>query len=527
VTGVLTLLRLALRRDRVAVPVWVLSVAALIAVTTSSLKRLYPTRADLVQLAATVEDNPAVVAIRGRGLGLDTIGGTAAWQAGWFAMLAAALMSLLLVVRHTRGDEESGRAELMLAQPVGRLAPLAAAVSVVAIANAAIAVAVTAVMTAFGTPLAGSIALGTSIGGAGMVFGAVAAVTAQLATTGRAASGLAGAVLGIAYVVRAVGDVKHESVPWLIWLSPLGWAEEVRPYADERWWPLVALVAVTAVLAFAAVRLQSTRDFQAGLIAPQPGPARASRALTTSLGLAARLDRGTFAGWAAGVFAVGVSYGSIGNSIKDVIDTSSELQDVFIRSGGDVVDAYFSTTSMALALVATGFAVQAVLRLRAEEAGGLAEPLLATALSRVRWAASHATVALVGSLALTAIAGLGTGIAYSVTGGDAGDIARLTWAGVVQAPAVWLVAGLALAVFGLVPRICVAAAWAALGVCVVISFMGPLLRLPDWVSELSPYDHVPQLPAADFSAAPVLTLTAIAAVLATGGLLALRRRDIG
>ncbi|HSS67280.1 MAG TPA: ABC transporter permease [Nocardioidaceae bacterium] len=526
-TGTGTLFRLAARRDRVAIPVWVLSIAAMVALTASSLKRLYPTRADLVHLAATVADNPAVVAIRGQARGLDTIGGTTAWQVGWFAMLAAALMSLLLVVRHTRGDEETARMELLLAQPVGRYAALAAAMAIVVVANVAIAVAVAAAMTAYGAPVGGSVALGTSIAGAGLVFGAVAAVTAQFATTGRAASGLAGAALGIAYVMRAVGDVKHDSVGWLTWVSPLGWAEEMRPFAGDRWWPLAILLVVASVLVLGAVRRQGARDYQAGLIAPRPGPPRASRLLTTPLGLAVRVERGTFAGWAAGGFAIGFAYGSIGNSVKDIIDTSSQLQEVFIRGGGDVVDAFFSTTSMVLALIATGFAVQAVLRMRADEAGGLAEPILATALSRTRWAASHVAVGLAGAVALTAIAGLGTGLAYALQGGEAIDIGRLTWAAVVQTPAVWVVGALTLVLFGLIPRISVPIAWSVLGGCVVVSFVGPLLGLPDWVSQLSPYDHIPKLPAAPFSAWPLLALTGIAAVLTAVGLAGLRRRDIG
>jgi ABC-2 type transport system permease protein len=230
------------------------------------------------------------------------------------------------------------------------------------------------------------------------------------------------------------------------------------------------------------------------------------------------------------VFAVGVAYGSIGNSVKDIIDTSSQLQEVFIRSGGDVVDAFFSTTSMVLALFATGFAIQAVLRMRTDEVGGLAEPVLATALSRVRWAASHVTVALLGGAALMAVAGLGSGIAYALQGGDARDVGRLTLAAVVQTPAVWALGALALAVYGLMPRGSVVVAWTALGGCVVVSFMGPLLGLPDWVSKLSPYDHIPQLPAASLDAdgvVPLLGLTVLAAVLAVLGLIALRHRDIG
>jgi polyether ionophore transport system permease protein len=145
----------------------------------------------------------------------------------------------------------------------------------------------------------------------------------------------------------------------------------------------------------------------------------------------------------------------------------------------------------------------------------------------VRWAVAQAGVAFVGGALLTVVAGFGTGLAYPLQGGDPGDVGRLTWAAVVQAPAVCLVAALAPAALGLFPRAAGAAAWAVLAACVVVSFMGPLLGLLRWVANLSPYDHIPKLPAADLSVAPLLTLTAIAAALGAVGLAALRRRDIG
>jgi ABC-2 type transport system permease protein len=285
------------------------------------------------------------------------------------------------------------------------------------------------------------------------------------------------------------------------------------------------LLGASVALAVVAARLRAHRDLQAGLIQPSPGPARASSLLTMPVGLSLRLQRATFAAWAGGLFITGVAYGSLGNSVADMVDTSEQLRKIFIRGSADVVDAYFSTTSLVLALAAAGFAIQATLRLRGEESTGRAEPLLATALSRGRWAVSHLTVSIVGGLALVAIAGLGAGIAYAFEGGGWDQPWRLAWAGIVRAPAVWSLSGLALALVGLAPK-AAGAVWAVLGFCVVEGFLGPLLGLPGWVDRLSPFDHVPNLPVADLRLAPLSVLTAIAAGLAIVGLAALRRRDL-
>ena len=52
---------------------------------------------------------------------LNTIGGQVTWQATAFGAIVAGLMSMFLVGRHTRAEEESGRDELVRAAAVGRL----------------------------------------------------------------------------------------------------------------------------------------------------------------------------------------------------------------------------------------------------------------------------------------------------------------------------------------------------------------------------------------------------------------------
>jgi ABC-2 type transport system permease protein len=522
-TGWGRLLRSALLRDRVLLPVWVLSIASMVAFSGSSIKELYPTKADREKFAASIEDNTALIAIRGATHGLDTLGGQVAWQLGWFAMVAAALMSLLLVVRHTRADEESGRTELLLATPLGRYAPLAAALGIAVVANLAIFVVTVVAVMSIGVPLTGTVALAASIALTGVFFAAVAAFTAQLASTSRAASGIAGGVLGVAYLVRALGDVKDSDFSLL---SPIGLGQAMRPYGGDRLWPALVLLVAAGLVVAAGFALLERRDLGAGVIQPKPGPATASGALSSPLGLAVRLQRASLGWWALGLFVMGLVYGSIAQDVGDLLDTSSQVEDIFIRgSKADVVDAFLATTSLIMALIATGFMITAVLRLRSEEAAGRAEPVLATATSRFSWAGSHGLVGLVGSAGLLAVAGAGVGITYGLQGAGLEQVPRLAAVGLAQAPAVWLVGGIGLALFGVVPRLA-SVVGAVLGWCVVVGLMAPVLGLPGWVAEVSPYHNIPQVPAESLTALPLIAITALAAGLWLLGFVGVRRRDI-
>jgi ABC-2 type transport system permease protein len=521
-TGTAALLRLMVRRERIRVPVYLLLFALLVIETAAGSESLYTTHAERVDYAATVTSNPGLIALVGPAYDVTTVGGDTAWQMGGFGAVIVALMSMFIVGRHTRGEEQSGRSELVRAAPVGRLAPAAAALLLVAGTQIAVGVASALGMMALDLDTTGSFAFGASMTGAGLVFAGVAAVAAQVSSGTGGMYGITGAAIGGAYLLRAAGDVGDGT---LSWLSPIGWGQSMRPFADERWWPLLLSVAAAAALVAVAVVLLQRRDEGAGILPVRPGPAVAGRALSGSFGLALRLQRGALIGWSVGLFLGGVSIGLTGRDAESLLGDSAEIDKLFSRLGGDIVDQYFAVSLLWLALVGTGFAVQAALRLRGEETAGHAESLLATALSRRRWIASHAAVAMLGTVLVLGAAGLGAGLADAVNSNDAARLPRLLGAALAAVPAVWVLIGLAVALFGLAPR-AVGVAWGVLGASATLSFLGPLLDLPDWALDLSPYEHVPQLPAADFTAAPLLWLSAVAAGLLAIGLVAFRRRDV-
>ncbi|TDC63055.1 ABC transporter permease [Actinomadura sp. GC306] len=522
------LIRLILRRDRFILPLWVLLPVVVTVNLVAATEALLPTVADELQYAATTGTNPTFLALYGPLYSAD-VGGIVVQRAG-FMPVVIGVISALTVIRHTRTEEEAGRRELLGATVTGRGAALAAALTVTLAANLGIALLLAAGMAAQGLPLAGSLAFGLQYAAGGWTFAAVAGITAQLSEGAGAARGAAVAALGGAFAVRMAADVGGEgnALSWLGWLSPLGWAQRARPYGGERWWTLALVAVLVAALMAAAAALSARRDVGAGMMPPRLGPADASPRLSGPFGLGWRLQSRALYGWLAGFAALGVIYGAVAGGVRDMALDSPELAEIFRSLGGQsgLTDAFFASAMSILGLIAAAYAVSATLRMRAEETDQRAEPVLATATPRLRWAAGHLVFALLGPAAAMAVAGTAAGLAHGLNVGDVGrELPRVLGAALAQLPAVWLVAALALALFGLAPRFS-GAIWGAVGLFVVVSMFGPALDLDQWLLNVSPFTHVPKLPGAAFTAAPFAWLLALTAVLFAAGMLGFRRRDI-
>lgn len=525
--GTGTLIRFILRRDRIRMPAWIAAIASATVSTGVSYPDLYPTAATRQAQADVVTGNPAMAAMTGPGYGADdyTYGAMMSNEMLGFVAIFAALMSVLLLVRHTRAEEETGRAELVRATVVGRHAHMTAALATVAIANVALGGVIALGYASLGIESmdwTGSFAFGASLTAVGLVFGGVAAVTTQVTERARAASGMAGALIGVAYVLRAVGDMGDGT---LSWLSPIGWAQQTRAYVDERWWPLLLALAVAALLVAAAYALSTRRDVGAGMVAQRPGAAAASGALGTPLGLALRLQRGSLIGWGVAMATLGLVYGSAVGVIQDYAD-NEVIQDMLSGVGGaTLVEQWLSMVISLLAMVSTIYAILAILRLRGEETDGRAEPVLATALSRTRWVTTHMAVAFAGGAGVLLLTGLVLGIGAAASQGEVDLAWEVLGAAAAYLPAMWLTAGLAVAVFGIAPRV-IGLAWLILVYAIVVGYLGALLGFPAWMSDLSPFGHVPRLPGAELTVLPLVVLTAIAAALVAIGLAGFRRRDL-
>ncbi|WP_055492115.1 ABC transporter permease [Streptomyces sp. TP-A0356] len=512
-----TLLRFALRRDRMMIPVWVAVDALMVLSMPGTLKGLYGTPAQRADLADQMATNTSLRALVGPVFG-QSLGALTAWRIGVYAGLLAAVMSLLVVVRHTRDEEESGRQELISSAMVGRRAPLTAALLTAGVANAALALVITAGLSGQGT--AGALALGLGVGGVGLVFATMAAIVAQLTESARLARGLTAAVLGAAFVLRAAGDAgENGGSSVLTWLSPLGWLENERSYAHERWWVLLLFAAAALLQGAVAYALAGRRDLGMSFLPTRPGPATGR--LGSAGALAWRLQRGGVLGWSLGFFLAGLVYGGMTDGAAKFVGDNAKAREIFQRMGGHsgLTDAFLAAMVGIMGLVAALYIVAAVLRLHGEETSGRAEAVLANAVGRLRWAAGHLLIAFGGAALLMLLAGAGFALGY---GGKTGPILG---ACLVQLPAVWVIGGLAVLLYGVLPRGALAA-WGVAGAALLIGWVGPALNLPQAVLDASPFGHLPKLPGGQMTWAPVLTLTGIAVVLVAGGLVALRRRDM-
>ncbi|AXT86053.1 ABC transporter permease [Aeromicrobium sp. A1-2] len=519
--GTLALLRFHLRRDRLMMLWWILGNVSIYYSQAVSVDGLYPSQAELSKAAASMEGNAAFIAMAGPARALDTIGGQVAWQSAAFGAVIAGLMSMFLIGRHTRAEEESGRDELVRAAAIGRHAPMAAAALVAFIANVLLVLLLAGSLVSYDLPVEGSIVVALAAGLAGLVFAGVALVAVQLAASTRGAYGITGAAIGIAYALRAIGDLGNGA---LSWLSPIGWGQYMRAYAGETWWPALLSLGAIGVLGVVAVQLFDHRDIGSGVLQARPGPSRGE--LGSTFALAWRLQRGSVVGWTAGLALMGVAYGSIGDSVGDLVGDSQFAADMFAQGGGSLVDSFYATTALMLGLVGAGFAISSVLRLRGEEAAYFAELLLATAVSRRSWALSQLAVTVLGTVIVLLAAGLGLGLGFGIVAGDSGAVLRLTGATVQYVVPVLLLAGVAWLAYGTRTR-WGSVGWFFLGLCVVVMLFGAALRLPGWVQNVSPFHHLALLPAEDLRPMPLLVVAMLAGLAGIGGMVALERRDIG
>ncbi|TRW79318.1 ABC transporter permease [Mycolicibacterium sp. 018/SC-01/001] len=525
-TGTMYLLRLYARRDRIILPLWVLLLSVpLSTVYIGATASVYPTAADRASLAASIMASPAQRAIYGQVFN-DSLGAVGIWKAGMFHALIAVAV-ILTVIRHTRADEEAGRTELIDSTAIGRYSGLTAALLLAGGASVGTGIIGAAGLLTQDVPATGSLAFGAALTCSGLVFAAVAAVAAQLSPGARVARGAALAALGAAFTLRAVGDAGSRA-SFLSWLSPLGWSLEVRPYAGDRFTVLALHLALTVALLAVAYLLLSRRDVGAGLLAERPGPPRASATLGGAVGLAWRLHRGTLLVWTVGLCLYGLLIGTVVHGIGEEMGGSQLARDIVARLGGSsaIEQAFIAVAFSMLGMIAAAFGVSLALRLHQEESSQRAETLLAGSVSRTRWLASHVVFAMGGPALALLVAGIVTGLTYGVAVGDVGaTLPAVLGTAAAQLPAVWLLAGVAVALFGLAPRFA-PVAWGVLVAVVAVYLMGSLANAPRWLLDLEPFGHIPHVGTGEFTAVPLIWLLCLDAAAIALGIIGFRRRDM-
>ncbi|MGR2752159.1 ABC transporter permease [Agromyces arachidis] len=525
-----------IRRDRLQLVMWIVGTAALALMATTAVADTFGDRAERESILRLTILAPAILVFRGTPNGAGE-GEFAIFLILAFLALLAGLMSTFLAVRHTRGDEEQGRAELVEATGAGRTLPTVATVAHGVLANAALAVAVALAFAVSGLPAAGSAVAGAAVGATGLAFFGVGLVAAQVFRTSRGANAFSVAVVLAAYLVRGLGDALGEAsadglfrtAAWPSWLSPIGWAQRTEPFAANDLAPLLLSVGLAAVLVGLVFAFQSARDSGASILPDAQGRASAGPTLRGSLGLAWRLNAGAVLAWAVGAAVFGTLATTLSPLVDEIGSDAPAIAETLRRFAGETAsfeEAFVTTFFTMVGILAAAAALQAVMRARLEEAHGTAEPVLATPVARERWLGDYAAIAAVAVTVVLGLAAAGA-VAGAASTDDPGTTIELALrAAVAQLPAALVYLGAVLVLVVVAPRLAIPLGWALLALGAFFGIFGELLGLPEWMHELSPFAHLPVPVGGEVDWTGGAWMLAIAAALVAASVVGMRRREL-
>jgi ABC-2 type transport system permease protein len=517
--------RLALRQIRRGAGIVVVVAAGMPAVVAATYEGVIAGAPGGAASLAVLAANPAIRTLFGEPVALDGAGGFTVWRIGTVLAVLVAAWAALAAVRVLRGEEDTGRWDLLLA---GRV-PLAAAVGrhlrVLVAAVLVIGAAVTAALLVAGTDPTGAVVHGGSIALVGAFFVGVGGLAAQLWPARAPAAGAAVAVLVVGLLARMVGD-GVDALGWLRWLSPFGLIALARPYDTDRVLPLAVLAAAALAVLAAARYLADRRDLREGTRPVRP---RRSRTLLLGSlgGFAVRSALRPLLGWGLGIAAFFLLIGLIARSMTGFLLENPRFAELARQAGFalDALDGYAATLFALLAVPLGGFTATRIAALADAESTRRLDLLLGAPISRLRLLGVEAATTAAGALALTAIAGLAVLAGTALTGAPLGLAPALAGAANTL-PVAALGLGAALLALGRAPRVIVAVGMLPAAGGFLLIVLTDSVDAPAWVTALSPFAHLAPVPAAPPDVPGAIGMTAVAIGLAVIGALAYRHRDI-
>ena len=522
----MTLARFSWRQLWKGALIWAVAIAVIVASGVQTFDSAYPTAAGRMAFAQSIGRLPAFQALYGQSVAVDTVGGFLTWRYGDLMTVVLGLWALLVVTRMTRGDEDAVRADMVVAGQVSPRRLLGVQIAALVAGCGLVMAVVTLAGIANGLPVGGSVLFGFMVASGGLVFGAIAACTSQLMGTRRRAAGWAGAVLGGAYLLRALADGSAD-LKWLQWVTPLGWSERIEPFTGASLLPVVVIVVASAALVALALALRERRDTGEGLIGEREGRVR-PRSLGSALALDWTLSTGGLVAWACGVLVGLFVLGYLTRDMVVFAQDNPTIDEMLVKIFGYSMTSPSGFLSVSFTVVAVVLAVYAgthMLSAREEEAARRADAMLVAGTSRLRWLASRVTIALGAMVVLAVVAAVGAWIGVAASGASVtlGDALAASFNVI---PAALLFGGLAVLAFGVVPRATAYVAFGAVAGSYLVQIVGGLSAAPSWLVKVSPFSHIAPVPAAPVDATATLVMLAIAVLSTLVGLVAFDRRDV-
>jgi len=528
--GTGTLIRFILRRDRLRLPIWLASFIAISVIVAIAFAGLYQTNAERLAIAETMQ-NPAVIAMLGPGYGYGLenypIGAITAHEMLLMTAIVVGLMNILLIIRHTRTDEEDGRIEMVRSLPVGRLSNLLSVLVVLAGVNILLALLLGFSLTVLGIEgmgLEGSLLYGSALGASGLIFAGVAAISAQLSSNARSTLGLAFTVLLAAYIIRVIGDLRNET---LSWFSPLSWVLRTEVYVNNYWWPILLTVSVALLLMGLALYLNSIRDLGSGFIPSRSGKEKASKTLLSSFGLVFRLQRTGLIVWGIGLLVVGVIYGSLFGELETYFDQIDLMQQmVILVEGFSLTEQFIPLLMSIIAILSTIPVLMSILKVKTEEKNDRLEHLISRAISRNRLMGSYLTMSILTGFVMLTLSSIGLGVMGNIVMEENLSLGIYYSAAMVYFPAILTMIGIAVLLFGWASK-WTGLVWLYLALAFFIVYMGSLFQFEDWVEKLTPFGYIAKFPIEEMNYWSASIMVTLAIILIIVGMIGFNRRDIG
>lgn len=518
--GLGSYLAFTLKHNLVRYLVWIAVIVGLFAYVAVYYKSLFTTQAELNQFIA-ISSAPGMTALVGKP-GSATMGG-AVWTKIWMTLaMTLAIGMVFQVTKGARGDEESGRLELVRSRSLGLHTPLTSAVSGALILSVVIGVLSVIVAHALGldpagTGIKGSLTFGLSLIGCGFLGVAVGALTNQLSASASLANSNGSLVIVAFFVLRMLGDMNGNA---LTWLSPIGWGEKMAPWGDDKMWLILPFLALTVVALLVAYLIEARRDFGSGVLKDKAGHTNANALMQTSWGFVLHLYKGPIIGWLLGMAFAGLLFGSVA---KQMLDMIKNMKVGMLQGTG--MDALLGLLLVFIAIVAMILPLQMMAGLRLDEARGLSEAQLAHGMSRYRLVLERFVIAVVMLVILLLVGGASMGASYGSMAHDMSQTGKMALDALIYVPGILAILSLVVVLFGFIPRTTVPVAWSIYGAMYFDVLIGDALKLPNWVNSIMPFTGTPRMPYEKFDIG-VLWFALAAFVLLIIGLIGFRRRNI-
>ncbi|RZQ64582.1 polyketide antibiotic transporter [Amycolatopsis suaedae] len=516
----------AVRQVRRGGVIVALAAAGMSAVVAGQYQSTFAGALDGSALRALAE-NPAIRILFGPPVALDDPGGFTVWRTAIPVQVLCAVWALLAATRLTRGEEETGRADLLLAGRLHRADLTIRGLLAVTAAAVVIAAAVAGALIVTGTATAGALIHAGGILGITLTFACGGALAAQVVPSRAAATGLTVAVLGATALARMLADGVGQ-LAWLGWLTPFGLVARAAPYADDRVGPLLVLAAFPAVLTAATMVAARHRDTGGALLATAASRRPRTRLLGSLTAFAVRKALRPTAGWAAGLAAYFLLVGTLITSILAFLDENSRFTDLAAGAGFTRLGTAdgFAAAMFSLLAIPTGlYAVTRIAAMVADETSGRSTWLTVLPVSRHRLAASELAVTAAALFTLLTTAGLALWAGARINAAPLDILSSLGGAWNV-APVALLSFGAATLALGWAPR--AAAAIGALPVAggFLLHVTVQSMDASGWLSALSPFAHLAAVPDTPPDWPATTALAVIAALLTAAGLVGYARRDL-